>query len=206
MKKIISSQYPIIVNSCNELSKTWFFLESTIKGHNPYSECHSELSLVGMRLSGLKKGFSGPLWLWRVDIFRGTSKLFLQTIFSLLLGHFIAQECGIYVLGRFLICKFLFHVLSSEFCFNFVLRSSLILKAILHETMKTSKFWKFFVSSVIYFIKYLVLHYSLSWVVPRSPGVTFNKYSPVIIYWEIVTSPLVNKYSLQKISTPLETV
>ena len=159
-----------------------------------------------MRLSGLKKGFSWPLWLWRVDIFRGTNKVFLEIIFSLLLGHFIAQECRIYVVNRFLICKFLFHVLSSEFCFNFVLHSSLILKAILHEPMKTSKFWKFLVSSVIYFIKYLVLHYPLSWVVPRSPGVTFNKYSPVIIYWEIVTSPLVNKYSLQKISTPLETV
>ena len=159
-----------------------------------------------MRVSGLKKDFSGTLWLWRVDIFRGIKKLLLETIFSLLLGHFIAQECRIYVLNRFLIRKFLFHVLSSEFCSNFVLRSSLILKAILNEPMKTSKFWKFFVSSVIYFIKYLVLHYSLSWVVARSPGVTFNKYSPVIIYWEIVTSPLVNKYSLQKISTPLETV
>ena len=44
--------------------------------------------------------------------------------------------------------------------------------------MKTREFWKFFVALVIYFIKCLVLCYSLSWEAPWVAGVTVSKYSP----------------------------
>ena len=141
---------------------------------------------------------------WWVDIFRGINKLLFEAISFLVLGYFIAQEYRTYVPNRFFIRKFFYFMFWVQS--NFVLCTSFLLEAILHKPRKTSELWNFFVSSVIYFIKYLVLHYSLLWEAPRSAGVTVNKYSPVIIYWEIVTFPLVNKYSLQEISTPLETV
>ena len=163
-EQIRNSQDSISINCCTELSKTQFtifFHVSIVKGCVTYSNCHSWLSLAGKRVSGLQRGFLGAAaivvsWYFLKVPINFSLRQYFPSFTIPHRSMSIEYICWMVPYSEIFYSKFWVQS-------NFAFYANILLQTILHEHMKTSKFWNFFVSLVIYFFKYLVFYYSLTY-------------------------------------------